>query len=438
MKVEVISKETIKPSSPTPDHLRHHKLSFLDQIQPPVYMPLVLFYPKIGDAKFSNLQQCDRTKKSLSEVLTLFYPLAGRINGNLYIDCNDEGVHYVEAEAKCKLSEFLDDPNLAELNKFLPYELDDASELPIAIQVTFFNCGGLVMGLIMSHKVSDALSCIMFLNTWTAIARGDSSNIVSPQFHSATLFPPRALSGFDPTTGIIKENIVTKRFVFDASSIASMRAKYSTDDKNIEYPRPSRVEALSAFIWSRYMAATQPKADPHKIYTVIHAVNLRTRTEPSIPNYYFGNYSRIAVSVPSRDTKDGFYGIIKPVRDAIKKVDAEYVKKLQKDNMHLNYLKEKAERFMEGEVVSFAITSLCRFPLYEVDFGWGKPAWVTTAKMTFKNLVSFFDTKSGDGIEAWINLKEEDMAKLETDEELSAYVSRARNCSGQIAKMHLG
>ena len=98
------------------------------------------------------------------------------------------------------------------------------------------------------------------------------------------------------------------------------------------------------------------------------------------------------------------------------------MKNLQQDDAHLNYIKERAARFKKGEVFSLAITSLCWFPLYEADFGWGKPSWVTTANMTFKNLVSFFDTKSGDGIEAWIILKEEDMAKLETDEELFAYL----------------
>jgi shikimate O-hydroxycinnamoyltransferase len=74
-------------------------------------------------------------------------------------------------------------------------------------------------------------------------------------------------------------------------------------------------------------------------------------------------------------------------------------------------------------MVTFSFTSLCNFPIYEIDFGWGKPAWVTSASFTFNNLVSFFDTKSGDGIEAWINLKEEEMGKLENDEELLAYVS---------------
>ena len=62
-------------------------------------------------------------------------------------------------------------------------------------------------------------------------------------------------------------------------------------------------------------------------------------------------------------------------------------------------------------------------PIYEVDFGWGKPIWVGRVSLPFKNVVVFIDTKSGGGIEAWVNLNEEDMAKFESDTNLLAYVS---------------
>lgn len=61
--------------------------------------------------------------------------------------------------------------------------------------------------------------------------------------------------------------------------------------------------------------------------------------------------------------------------------------------------------------------------MYDADFGWGKPLWVSSAKMSYKNLVAFIDTKKGDGIEAWINLDQNDMSRFETDEELLRYVS---------------
>ena len=41
--------------------------------------------------------------------------------------------------------------------------------------------------------------------------------------------------------------------------------------------------------------------------------------------------------------------------------------------------------------------------------------------------VTSIDTKSGDGIEAWICLKEEDMVKFEMDKEVLTYVSLAKS-----------
>ena len=61
-------------------------------------------------------------KKSLSEILTLYYPLAGKIKDDLCIDCNDDGAYFVEAQVNVCLSEFLSQPDLLILHKFLPCE----------------------------------------------------------------------------------------------------------------------------------------------------------------------------------------------------------------------------------------------------------------------------------------------------------------------------
>ena len=79
-------------------------------------MPWVLFYPKDTNFNLNNQEQRERIKKSLSEALTQFYPLAGRGKDGLYVECNDNGVPYVEAVAKCELSEFLENPNLSTTN----------------------------------------------------------------------------------------------------------------------------------------------------------------------------------------------------------------------------------------------------------------------------------------------------------------------------------
>ncbi|PQQ10990.1 vinorine synthase-like [Prunus yedoensis var. nudiflora] len=70
-----------------------------------------------------------------------------------------------------------------------------------------------------------------------------------------------------------------------------------------------------------------------------------------------------------------------------------------------------------------SFSSYCRFPLYDNDFGWGRPTWVGSPALTYKNLVLFMDTKEGGGIEAYVSLEEEVMAKFECDSELLSYVA---------------
>lgn len=111
MKIEIISKETIRPSFPTPPHLKSYRLSLLDQLAPPIYVPIVLFFSADG---FPTSEQLDhRLKKSLAETLTRFYPLAGKINGSdASVDLHDEAVIFVRAHASIQLSKILEDPEL--------------------------------------------------------------------------------------------------------------------------------------------------------------------------------------------------------------------------------------------------------------------------------------------------------------------------------------
>ncbi|KAL0408531.1 UNVERIFIED_CONTAM: Vinorine synthase [Sesamum radiatum] len=392
IEIEVISKETIKPSSPTPQSLRKYQLSFLDQIAPPIFTPFVYFYE--ADAKFSNPEKSNHLKKSLSQVLSRFYPLAGRLVDDLYVDCNDEGAPYVEAVANCSLSQ----------------------------------CGGAAVGLVISHKIGDASSCFLVANTWAAVARnGNYDDVPAPKFEGAKIFPPQDIVvGFEPNTGIVKEELATKILKFPASKISTLQERYSDGAAEFPQRRPSRVEALSAFIWTRFISATQMKADPNNIYTVHYTVNLRPRLDPPLSEYHFGNASWLAIAMPNVGA-DGASELLRKVREAIRALNGEYVAQLRQGDKHLNFITERMGQDNTGELVTFTFTSLCWFPLYEADFGWGKPVWVgTLAGMWYKNLVFFTDTATGDGIEARINLRKEHMEKFEADLELQEFLSEPK------------
>ncbi|KAK1577658.1 hypothetical protein Q3G72_023624 [Acer saccharum] len=108
--------------------------------------------------------------------------IRGRIKDNTLIDCggdNEGGIPFTEATVNCSLSDVIQNPVPAELNKLLPFpELDDgADEIPLVVQFNNFKCGGIGIGVRLSHKIGDASSLFMFLKNWAATARGDRDSV---------------------------------------------------------------------------------------------------------------------------------------------------------------------------------------------------------------------------------------------------------------------
>lgn len=59
------------------------------------------------------------------------------------------------------------------------------------------------------------------------------------------------------------------------------------------------------------------------------------------------------------------------------------------------------------------------FPLYETDFGWGKPAWLGIAKRVYRS-VMLMDSRDGAGVEAWVTMDKEEMDHFLNDPDLSS------------------
>lgn len=426
VEVEVISKELVKPSSPTPNHLRHYNLSLLDHLTPQLNNSMVYFFAA-NNVSNQFLNTCtenasNHLKKSLSEALTHYYPLAGRLVDKAFIECNDEGALYLEAKVRCKLNDVVESPIPNEVTNLLPFGMDDIVDTPLGVQLNVFECGGIAIGACMSHKIADAMSFFVFIQTWAAIAR--DYNEIKTHFVSASLFPPRDIPWYDPNKTITKPNTVSRIFVFDASVIDGLKAKYA-ERMALQKP-PSRVEALSTFIWTRFMASTQVAAsESSKFYVVAHTVNLRSRMDPPLPAHAFGNYYRAVKAFPSLDDKGECYELVEKLREEIRKIDNEYILKLQEGSEYLSSLREDLRRFenIKGEIVPFTFTALCRFPVYDADFGWGKPIWACPPAWKVKNVVVFTDTKFGGGIEAHISMMEEDMVRFQNDKELLLHSS---------------
>lgn len=167
MKVEIKGRETIKPSSPTPQNLKIFNLSLLDQIAPPIYVPRIFYYANNGNCQANDLKTQERIKllkESLSQALTRIYPLSGRVKDNLFIECNDEGADFLEAQVNSSLEEILSQPEVDVLDQLLPrdYHCNNLEPLQLAVQVNIFSCEGMAIGMLIRIFLIFSLNLFVF------------------------------------------------------------------------------------------------------------------------------------------------------------------------------------------------------------------------------------------------------------------------------------
>ncbi|MFQ6621653.1 hypothetical protein Gotur_002814 [Gossypium turneri] len=416
MVVEIVSKEFIKPTSPTPPHLRTHMLSFLDQFLPSIYVPMVLFYmdqERSIPVAASNSRRSQLLKESLSETLTLFYPLAGRIKDHLSIDCNDEGAYYVEARVNRPLRELLNLTDSPYVSQLLPAEPTwtetTAGGYIVMIQVTTFACGGIAIGAFLSHVIADGPAATKFISSWAALTRKCGEEAPCPNFDASLVFPPSVVYPREATLLALFSRFVKKgkwksrRIIFDASAIAALKAKTVSSS----VPDPTRVEVVSALLSKCIKATFKAKSDVQKSTLITHIVNLRQRARP-------------------QETE--LDNLVCHLRKEIRKIDADLITALQGDGGLLKYCEYVKEigKGTKDNIDIILFSSWCNFGLYEIDFGWGKPTWVTCAtesksEIGMVNTIILMDTKMGNGVEARVFLEEQHMVMLEQNQELLAF-----------------
>ncbi|KAM2765434.1 hypothetical protein COP1_021485 [Malus domestica] len=426
MEVEIISREIIKPSTPTPPHLRTHNLSFLEQNTPRTYLPVVYFYHKESSASTKGDHKSNQLKKSLSEILSKYYPFAGRIRDRASVDCNDEGVAFVEARVRnIKLSEILEHPEDTWLDLLFTDNLqwNDDSSLSVifAVQVSFFDCGGMAIGICMSHKVADTSTVANFINDWAARNKCDQY-VPSPLFIGADTFPQGDMPLF-PETVLEKGDCVTKRFVFDAPKIASLKAIVADKVQN-----PTRVEVVTALIYSCAISALRSTSQSSLNPTVfIHAVNLRTRVIPPLPKNSVGSMIWAFTLSTAEDGVIELHDLVTQMKQSMTRFCDSYAQKFRGEDQWPAIFKECTQalrkEFSIANLMTYRCSSWCRFPVYEADFGWGKPIWVTIASCSLKNAIFLIDTRNGEGIEAYVNLEKQQLDVFERDAQLLAFAS---------------
>ncbi|XP_076910804.1 shikimate O-hydroxycinnamoyltransferase-like [Bidens hawaiensis] len=407
MNITITNSSLIPPAKTTPDSYNQLWTSNLDLVVGRIHILTVYFYRPNGS---SNFFDPNAMKKALADVLVSFYPMAGRLgrdeSGRIVINCNGEGALFVEAESDTSLDdfgEFTPSPEFRSLTPSVDYSGDISSYPLFFAQVTYFKCGGVSLGCGVHHTLSDGLSSLHFINTWSDMARGFS--VAIPPFIDRTLL--RAREPPTPTHDHVEYHppptmTTTTRKPGSKSSTAMLKltleqqnvlkAKARTDGG----PNYSTYEILSAHIWRCACKARGLPVDQlTKLYV---ATDGRSRLRPHLPPGYLGNvvFTATPVAESGTLTSEPLVNAAKLIHNTLTKMDNDYLRSA------IDYLETQPDlsALIRGPSYfaspNLNINAWTRLPVHDADFGWGRPIFMGPAIILYEGTVYVLPSPKND------------------------------------------
>ncbi|KAJ4957767.1 hypothetical protein NE237_024878 [Protea cynaroides] len=415
---------TVTPAHPTPSGKLW--LSESDQVKPLTHAPTIYFYrPTSGDVAAASA--IDILRDSLSKVLVQFYPLAGRVHsiggGRLELECNALGAKLFEAESEAVINDFGDFRPTPEIRKLIP-RVDyntPINELPLLLmQLTRFHCGGIAVGVAISHIIVDGLTALQFINSWAKVARGEKLEVtlfldrtvlhaseppVEPIFDHVEFGSPPVLLGRSDASVERKKETTVAMLRLTSDQVEKLKNK-ANEGRTEESGRVfSRYEAVAGHMWR---CACKARAHDNEQLTKLRVVvDCRNRLRPPLPQGYFGN-----ATFPTTPTSLAGELLAKPlgyasgkIREAVEKMTDEYVRStidFLKSQDDLTPFRTSFHTVGCTQGVFFgnpnlAVTSWVGLPIYDADFGWGKPIHMGPGSLGFDGKSFILPGREGDG-----------------------------------------
>jgi shikimate O-hydroxycinnamoyltransferase len=156
---------------------------------------------------------------------------------------------------------------------------------------------------------------------------------------------------------------------------------------------------------------------------------MRGKIAMPIPDNSCGNFINVALSHFTADdeTKVQLHDFVDRVYNGIKNMVSDCARVSSDDELFVMAEKiriETIKAFTRSEMDLYMFNSWCRMPVYQADFGWGKPGWVSGLYVPGVEMVFLVDTKDGDGIEAWVSLEEDTMLLFQENPDIKAFTGQ--------------
>ncbi|KAM3307658.1 hypothetical protein P3S67_009401 [Capsicum chacoense] len=405
--LSTISKKIIKPFTPTPSTQRWHKLSLLGQGLAHLYISLVFFYPKNQVNAIPNWpkQLSNLLANSLSKALTYYYPWAGRLKDNAVIECDDHGAEFLEVQISSPMDKVVNHPDSNVKDMTFPQGVpwgNCVDRALIVAQLSHFDCGGIALSVCMSHKIGDGSSVHCFLRDWASLTRSTNTIRPSPFFVEDSILQSPIGPLVSPVIGLQIDQCVQKRFIFSSTKLSALKS--SIDVQNV-----TSNEAVNALLYKcAAFSACTVNSGSFKRSQLIQFSDLRAMISLQLPPNSIGNLIT-AFSSPIYDNKEELK-LPKLITDIRK----------SKNNFSARNNIEENEYAIE--MLDAYRTRMEPFRKTKCDIYFQVTHATSIAKRPLNKYILLMRTYDG-GIEALVNLDEQEMSVFEHDEHLLQFAT---------------
>lgn len=344
---------------------------------------------------FNEQIDVNTIKAGLGKLLSYYPHLCGRMRNKPGIDLTNDGISFAVADEKDLSIDDIDkikNPAKRFSINIKPSRIKRGRDPLMSVKITRLN-DGCVLGIQCSHMCMDGYSFYTMVYNWGQICRNedfvkpilDQSLVQAPEDMSKKEAIDNALehgwirvSKFSflkvlPTvlTGIFRKRI--HAFHFPADSLNELKKKISSDnDINC-----SSNTALSAYIVKKCIRHFQH--DKETQCKQVSVTNIRNRLE-GLPSNYVGNASTFVPtsSFPAGASIDEIARNIHRALEPIRQTPSKKIKELWVIGVHTIKYKLMVFHFdftegLKKKPTLFNINNFSKLPIYDVDFGSGRP-----------------------------------------------------------------
>ncbi|KAL2643255.1 hypothetical protein R1flu_010842 [Riccia fluitans] len=460
-----VRKSLVTPSQPTKVENEWLPLSNLDRVVTPAFSSTIHFFDGGVSTDRSFESVVASLKESLAEVLVHFFPLAGRLelrdDGLMNLYCNDAGAIFIQASVGVTLEELggpqpmdaLSGLEIARLGKGPIYVADQLMSMPaLVVQVTQFKCGTVAVATNWHHTVADGSAGCHFIKSWSEVATGRGISLV-PNHNRQLLAPrqqpdPSLVQGYSTQSAHNLNNVMNDRgrqksltgsseppvintFHLDKMTVQKMKDRANEELGQEAVRKFTSAEGMSAILWQKMTQAR--RVDRESCHADVQAGDgdstnrIQTRffmfvdgrKKLDMPAGYFGNVvcSACAVSTEEEILENSSVYAAGLIREACKKADADYFRSL------IDWVEVQGSNPSKSEHVNsaghdVAATFWKFFPLYEMEFGFGKPSYAarnSPPRPLIDGIAMMPSSKGPGNMVALINLSADRMARLRKD-----------------------